>query len=137
MTNPELVSDYVHKVQTGQITFDRVRQELVQRGVDEQDIKVIVRLVDDELQSQLLSRSNVGSFNNLIVIGIVVAAIGLIFTIASLAGLFASGSSFVVIIAYGPILAGLAMIFAGWRRRSGKNVKRFGSGMRDRGKDRR
>jgi hypothetical protein len=137
MTNPELVSYYVHKVQTGEITFDRVRQELVQRGVDEHDIKVIVRLVDDQLQSQILSRSNGGSFNSLILIGIVVAAIGLIFTIASLAGLFSSGSSYVVVIAYGPIFAGLAMIFVGWRRRTRKNVKRFGSRMQDRRKDER
>lgn len=130
MTTSELIGYFVDKVQSGEITFDKVRQELEQRGIGENDIKAIVRQVDDELQNQVLSGSR--SNNQLVVVGIAVTLVGIVITVASYAGFFASTSSYVVVIAYGPVLAGIAMIFAGLRRGKRKDQKKFGSRMRDR-----
>ena len=48
MTTSELVGYYIEKVRRGEITFDKVRPELVQRGITENDIRTIVRQVDEE-----------------------------------------------------------------------------------------
>lgn len=130
MTTSELVGYFVDKVQSGEITFDKVRPELVQRGIAENDIKTIVRQVDEELQNQVLSGSS--SYNQLVVVGIAVTLVGIVITVASYTGLFSSTSSYVIVIAYGPVLAGIAMIFAGLRRGKRKGQKKFGSRMRDR-----
>lgn len=123
MTPSELVNYYVEKVHRGEITFDKVRPELVQRGIAENDISAIVRQVDEELQSRMLSGHS--SSNRLIVGGIVVLAIGLIITVSAYLGFFSAIRAYIGF-GYVPILAGISMIISGLRRRKGKNAK-FGS----------
>lgn len=133
MTNSELVDYFVGKLLRSEITFDKVRPELEQRGIAENDITIIVRQVDDELQTRLLSTSR--SYSQLAVFGIALTLVGIIITIASYAGWFSIARGYIVIIAYGPILTGIAMIFAGLRRRKPKQEQKFGSRMREKPKD--
>lgn len=128
MTTSELIGYFVDKVQSGEITFDKVRPELEQRGIAENEIKAIVRQVDDELQNQATSGS---SYNQLVIVGIAVTLVGVVITVASYAGFFSLTSSYVIVVAYGPVLAGIAMIFSGLRRKR-KDQKKFGSRMRNR-----
>jgi hypothetical protein len=123
MTTSELVDYYVVKVHRGEITFDKVRPELVQRGMSENEIKEIVRLVDEELRNRMLSGPN--SSKRLIVGGTVVLTIGLIITISAYLGLFSAIRAYIGF-GYVPILAGISMIISGLRRRKGKDTK-FGS----------
>jgi len=130
MTTSELIGYYIERVQRGEITFDKVRPELVQRGITENDIRTIVRQVDEELQNRMLSGHN--SSNRLIVGGIVVLTIGLIITVSAYAGLFSTIRAYIGF-GYVPILAGISMIISGIRRRNGKDAK-FGSRMQNKEK---
>lgn len=85
-TTSELVQFFVDKVQRGEITFDKVRPELMSRGMAEDEIKIVVRGVDEELQNQLLSGQK--SSPQLIVVGIIISAVGVILTIAVHSGFF-------------------------------------------------
>jgi hypothetical protein len=130
MTTSELVGYYIEKVRRGEITFDKVRPELVQRGITENDIRTIVRQVDEELQNRMLSGHN--SSNRLIVGGIVVLTIGLIITASAYGGLFSTIRAYIGF-GYVPILVGISMIISGLRRRNGKDAK-FGSRMQNKEK---
>jgi hypothetical protein len=130
MTNLELVDYYVEKVHRGEITFDKVRPELVQRGIAENDIRTIVRQVDEALQNRILSGRT--SSNRLIVGGIVIFTIGLIITVSAYVGLFSAIRAYIGF-GYVPILAGISMIISGLRRRKGKDA-RFGSRMQNKEK---
>ena len=127
MTTSELVRLFVDKIQRGEITFDKVRLELMSRGMSEEKIKLVVRQVDEELQNQLLSGQN--SSPQLMVVGIVILALGLVLTIEIYAGLFSSIRSYVAFFGYIPIVAGIAMIFVSLKRKKGKESRTFGSRM--------
>ena len=125
MTTSELVQFFVDKVHRGEMTFDRVRPELTKRGMTEEEIKTVVRQLDEELQNQLMSGQN--SSPQLIVIGIVIFAVGLVLTIGVHAGLFSSIRSYVAMLGYIPIVAGIAMIFVALKRKRGTKTRTFGS----------
>lgn len=129
MTTSELVQFFVDKIQRGEITFDKVRPELMSRGMAEDEIKLVVRQVDEELQNQLLSGQK--SSPQLTIIGIVTLAVGLVLTIGIYAGVFSSIRSYVAVFGYIPIVAGIAMIFVSVKRRSGKESRTFGSRMQE------
>lgn len=128
MTTSELVQFFIDKVQRGEITFDKVRPELIQRGLTEDEIKTIVRQVDDELQIRLISGQNPSP--QLIVIGIVILVVGLILTVGVYAGLFSSIRSYIALFGYVPIVAGIAMIFVSLKRKR-KDARTFGSRKQD------
>ncbi len=66
MTDDELINDFVSMVAKGEITFDKIRPMLEERGFDKLRIKQIVRRVDDEIQKSLLTKSNSSSVNQVI-----------------------------------------------------------------------
>lgn len=141
MTDEELVKDFAAKVSKGEITFDKVRPQLEQLGIEEARVKQIVRRVDDEVQAALVSKSTATSPQSVIRIGILLVVIGGAVILGSLAGFFSIGSQYFSVMAYAPIIAGLVMIFVAIRR---KNKDNTGSGsepsnrkfqIRDRTKD--
>ena len=122
MSDDELVNHYVVKVSQGEITFDKIRPLLEQQGIEESRIKQIVRRVDDAVQAEVVAKSTASSLDRVIHFGIVFVAIGSMVTLGSLVGLYSSGASYMAVIAYGPIVAGLVMIVAGIRRKRNKNT---------------
>jgi hypothetical protein len=130
MTTSELVDYYVERLHRGEITFDKVRPELVQRGITENDIRTIVRQVDEVLQNRMVSGQT--SSNRLIVGGIFVSTIGLIITISAYAGFFSTIRAYIGF-GYVPILAGISMIISGLRRRNAKDAK-FGTRLQNKEK---
>jgi len=130
MTTSELVDYYVERLHRGEITFDKVRPELVQRGITENDIRTIVRQVDEVLQNRMVSGQT--SSNRLIVGGIVVSTIGIIITISAYAGFFSTIRAYIGF-GYVPILAGISMIISGLRRRNAKDAK-FGTRLQNKEK---
>lgn len=99
------------------------------RGMSEDEIKTVVREVDEELQKQLVSGR--GGSAQLSVIGIVIFLLGLILTIGVHVGFFSSIRSSVALFGYIPIVAGIAMIFVALKRKGRKNSRPFGSRMQD------
>jgi hypothetical protein len=121
MTIQERVDYFVDQVAGGQLAFDQVRGQLESEGLPEQEIKMIVRQVDDEVQGRLLGQSKKSGFNQMIFVGLFLALIGLILTIGSLVGFLSKGID-MAIFAYGPLFAGLVILFAGIRRKKRKNI---------------
>lgn len=125
MSNEELVDYFIKKLDRGEMTFDQIRPELVRQGLDENDVRSIVREVDHHLLQNLSSRES--SLNQFTLIGMVFTVLGVIVTLGSLAGFFSLRDGHLVIVAYGPILTGIAMIFVGLRRRK-RSVRGFRTG---------
>jgi hypothetical protein len=122
MTVQERVKYFVDQVDNGHITFDQVRKQLESEGLDELEIKNIVRLVDTELQNALLTKGKASGADQLILAGGVLTAIGLVVTIGSLLGLFTHGNTTVIAIAYGPLAGGVIILFIGLRRKKRKTL---------------
>jgi hypothetical protein len=121
MTIQERVDDFVDQVASGHLAFDQVRRQLESEGMEEQEIKTIVRRVDTEVQSKLLLQNKRSGFDQMIFIGLFLTLFGLVITIGSFAGLFTPGIG-IIIIAYGPLFGGPIILFAGIRRKNRKNI---------------
>jgi hypothetical protein len=121
MNDDELINDFVSRIMKGEITFDKIRPLLEGQGLDESRIKMIVRMVDDEIQKTLLANSTSSSADQVIRIGIILLVIGAVFTIGSVAGFFSLGNSYLAIFAYGTLIAGLFLIVGGVKRKK-KNL---------------
>jgi len=78
--------------------------------------------VDDEIQKSLLTKSDSSSLDQVILLGVVSLVIGAGLTISSLAGLISSGDRYVIVIAYGPLIAGIVLVVAGIGRKKKKNL---------------
>ena len=122
MSDDELINDFVSRIAKGEITFDKIRPTLVERGFDESRIKKIVWTVDDEIQKSLLTKSASSSVDQIILLGVVLFVIGALLTISSFAGFFSLGNSYMVIITYGSLIGGLVLIIGGMRRKKKKNL---------------
>ena len=120
MSDEELVSDLASKVSKGEITFDKVRPQLEQLGIEEARVKELVRRVDDEVQAKLVAGSTGTSVQGVVRIGIGLIVVGGAVILGSSAGFFSIESQYVSVIGYGPLVAGIVMIFVGIRRK-GKN----------------
>lgn len=116
MSDEELIHDFASKVSRGEITFDKVRPQLEQQGMDEVRIRQIVRRVDDEVQAALVTQSKSSSVDGVIRLGIMLIVIGGVVAIGSVAGLFSTANS-VLVFAYGPIVAGVVLLVSGMRRK--------------------
>ncbi len=114
MDRASLVDYYLSKIDNTDLDILEVRQEMERNGIPEEEIKIVVRLIDNEIQRKLAGKSRAGKVNANFLTGGVVTLIGLIITIGTYAGLIDMGSYF--LLAYGPILGGLAMMFGGLKR---------------------
>lgn len=121
MTIDQRAENFADDVARGHMAFDEVRKRLESEGVEEETIRKIVRLVDDEVQRRLLEQNKKFGSSQLIIAGLFLTALGLIITIGSLLGSFSLGKS-IAIIAYGPLFGGLVILFAGIRRKNKKKI---------------
>lgn len=121
MTDQELINELANKVNRGEITFDKVRPILEEKGFDEQRIRVLVRSIDDEVQKAMLKGSESSYVERLIPLGIVLIVIGAVMALGSLAGFFSLSSQLSVIVTYGSLVAGIVLVVAGIRRKRTKD----------------
>ncbi|MCU0382828.1 MAG: hypothetical protein MUF68_02065 [Cyclobacteriaceae bacterium] len=107
----KIVDFYLAKI--GQKDFDilQVRKELEKNNIDEEEIKVIVKLVDNEMQRRLIHQENDADNNHVIWVGGILTAIGLFITVGTYIGFIDMGNSFVF--AYGPLFTGAAILLGG------------------------
>jgi hypothetical protein len=111
MDRQKIVEYFFSRLDNPDFDFSQVRAELERNGVEESEIRSIVRLVDDELQRRLLIKSNRDASNTIIWVGGVITSIGVLITALTYTGIIPTGNSF--IIAYGPVLGGLALMLGG------------------------
>lgn len=115
MHRAKIVDYYIEKINDKDFSILGVRQELEKNNLDEQEIKIIVRLVDNELQRRLTTRTTSNNSKELIWFGGIITVAGLIVTIGTYTGLIRMGNYF--LLAYGPILSGLSILFYGLGKR--------------------
>lgn len=124
MDRARIVDYYLSKIDRMDFNILEIRQEMETNGIPEEEIRIVVRLVDNEIHRRLAGKSKAGKVNATFLVGAVVTLIGLVITIGTYTGLINMGNYF--LLAYGPILGGLAIMFGGLKR-DGERVrdKRF------------
>ena len=115
MSRAQLVDYYIEKSKEQGFEIDQIRKELEDRNIPDDEIKAIVRLVDNQLQNDLLIKSNNSKSNELFWAGLVITIIGAAITIGTYTGMINMGDSFLFV--YGPFFGGLSLMFGGWARK--------------------
>jgi hypothetical protein len=121
MDRKQTIHYYIQRLSDKNFQIYDVRRELEHQKVPEEEIKIIVRAVDDELQNRLLNKNQSDSTTNFIRIGIILMVIGVVITVASLARVIDTGGKFVL--AYGPFIGGLSIILVGLIKRKKKRAE--------------
>lgn len=116
MDRAKIIDFYLEKITLGQLDLYDARQEMEKNKVDEQEIKTIIRIIDNKLQKRMILEHENRTAKNIIAVGIVLTSIGAIITIGTYTGIIPMGkSSF--LLAYGPFLTGLSILFSGLAKR--------------------
>jgi hypothetical protein len=111
----KIVDFYLKKIADKDFEISDVRKDLERNSIDEDEIKVIVKLVDNELQRKLLTETENKRATDLVYVGAVITLIGLFITVGTYTGLIPMGDSFLIV--YGPFLGGLSILFMGLARK--------------------
>lgn len=105
----KLIELYLQKKLDG-MGFSQIRKELEANNLEEKDIKIIIRSIDSEVIRHAVNKSDRETGMERILIGVLLFVGGLAVTIGSYTGFFTGRWT---VIAYGPILAGLAFFTQG------------------------
>lgn len=111
MDRQQRIDHYIKKISEKGFEIYQVRRELEAQHVEEQDIKAIVRAVDEELQKRLLLNSRKDQTTGFIRYGLVLVAIGGVLLALSITRIIYFGEF--IYIGYGPFFIGLGMIVVG------------------------
>lgn len=119
----KIVDYYLQKLDDPNFEITQVRADLERNNFDEEQIRIIVRLVDNELQRRVLTSARSSRAVEWVWVGAILTALGAGITIATYVGIIDMGDSFMLV--YGPFLGGLAILFAGLARKgaSGNGLK--------------
>ncbi|MBL4587255.1 MAG: hypothetical protein JKX84_09405 [Flavobacteriales bacterium] len=111
MTRAEYINHFIAKSKDPKFEFSSVRKELEAQKVDPEEIKIIVRSVDNVVQYEAIKETNNLKGKEVIYSGAALLTFGLFMTVGNYTGFIDFGN--VYVIAWGPVLAGGGMIFAG------------------------
>lgn len=111
MTRAQIVDYYIEKSRNEGFELDQIRKDLQTRNIPEEEIRAIVRLVDSEIQRELLTKSSNSKSNEILWAGVALTIIGAGITIGTYTGLIAMGDSFLIV--HGPFFAGLSLVAGG------------------------
>jgi hypothetical protein len=109
------IDHYIQRLSSKNFEIYDVRRELEQQKVDEEEIKIIVRAVDAELQARLLRTTNPDYTALFIRMGIILILIGLAFGLATAVGIINGGVFF--IFTYGSFFGGVSILLIGMFKR--------------------
>jgi len=105
------INAFVTAIANGEMQFSDVRKKLEQYDLEEGEVTVVVRQVDNEIQRKALIKSKNESGQSLFLLGLVLCVLGLVTTIGTYTGLIDLGNYYVI--AFGPILGGLGLVVKG------------------------
>jgi hypothetical protein len=120
MDRKQTIDHYIQRLSDRKFEIYQVRKELEQQNVDEAEIKIIVRAVDDEIQRRLHTRSSKDYAGEFIRFGVVLMVIGGLITVASLTDLINTGNF--LFVTYGPFFVGLSMLLVGLFKKANKKI---------------
>lgn len=112
MSRAGLIDYYIKKSKEEGFEIDQVRKELEEKNVPDEEIRIITKLVDSELQKKALSTSYKNKSKEYIVAGIILTLVGFVVTFGTYLGIIEMGNSFLIL--YGPFIGGLSLILKGW-----------------------
>ncbi len=112
MSRAGLVDYYLEKSKQEGFEIDQVRKELESKEVPEKEIRVIVKLVDSEIQKRALIKTSRNKSREFVVIGAALTIIGAGITIGTYTGIIPSGNSYLIV--YGPLIVGISLLLGGW-----------------------
>ena len=112
MNRAELVDFYIEKLKEPDFRINQVRTALESKKIPEEEIRIIVQLVDNQIQNGALRKTYNNRAKELIITGAILTVIGLVVTFGTLMGLINIGNS--VLIIYGPIVSGLSILSSGY-----------------------
>lgn len=118
--NPELkeeiINDYFQRLEEKDFEISQVRSDLEKRNIEPEEIKNIVRIVEDEFQRYIKFKSEKAKGNGMVWIGVFLMIVGVGITFLTYRGLIDLGNRF-TLFSYGPFLGGLSLIFIGLSKR--------------------
>src|SRR5688572_8784531 len=115
MDREQRIDHYVQRLTDKGFEIYDVRRELEQQNVDEEEIKIIVRAVDDELQAHLLKSANPDYAGVFIRIGIILILIGIALGLAVVFGVIEPADFFIFV--YASFFGGLSVLLVGLFKR--------------------
>lgn len=111
----KIINYYLPKVNNTDFTIYDVRKELMKNGMEEDEIKIIVKQLDNAVQQKMLLEYNNKQADVITKVGLVITSLGLLYTLGTWFGFIPMGDSF--LLAYGPVLGGLSITFTGIARK--------------------
>ncbi len=118
--NPELkeeiINYYIQRFDEKDFEISQVRRDLEKRNVEPEEIKNIVRIVDEEFQRYIKFKSEKAKGDGMVWIGVFLMIVGVGITLLTYSGMIDLGNRF-MLISYGPFLGGLSLIFIGQSKR--------------------
>lgn len=111
MSRAKIIDHYILEAQNPGFEIDTIIRELSEKNVDHEEIQIIVRVVDNEIQRNVLIKTANDKSKELILVGLVLAVIGGGITIGTYTGLINLGNTF--LLAYGPFFAGVSIMLTG------------------------
>ncbi|WP_421978810.1 hypothetical protein [Roseivirga seohaensis] len=121
MSRSKLIDYYIEKSQSPDFQIDQIRKELEPNNIPEEDIRAIVKLVDNHILNNAFTKNSKNRSTELIIAGAILALLGVGITIATYTGLINLGDNFLVV--YGPFFGGVSMLFGGLAQRKNSNPK--------------
>lgn len=114
MDRARLIDFFLQKLNDKDFQISEIRLEMEKYNLPEEEIRTVVRIIDNEIQRRDLLRLENSKARNLTWVGVVLTGIGAFVTIATYVGLIDMGDQF--LLTYGPFLGGLSILFSGLAR---------------------
>jgi hypothetical protein len=108
MDKAKIFDYYVRKINDKDFNIHHVRQELEKNNYQDEEIKTIVRLVENEIQRRIRLNSTTSKFRKIILLGQVIVLVTLFMAIGGYTGIIKMENSFLLI--YGPLVGALAIL---------------------------
>jgi hypothetical protein len=123
MVDIKTINYYLDKSYEENFDLSQLRKELENSNFNPDDIKEIIRLIDNDLQKRAVINSNINRAKEMIYIGVFLVFVGLGITLSTYIGLVKMGDSFLVV--YGPFIGGISLILTGYTKMISSNERTF------------
>ncbi|MFC5625618.1 hypothetical protein [Algoriphagus winogradskyi] len=111
MERAKIVDYYLQKINDKDFDLYDARKEMEKNNIEEEEIKVIIRLLDNQIHRGLIQKSHRDKSKEMIGIGAVLTFIGAGITIGTYTGILNTGDSFLIV--FGPVVAGISILVGG------------------------
>lgn len=132
MDRQQRIDHYIQRLSDEKFEIYDVRRELEQLQVEEGEIKIIVRAVDDEIQRRLLAKGTRDYSAEFIRIGIILMVVAAGVTVGTVIDIVSVGNFLFVY--YVPFFVGLSMLLVGLFKRK-KNSQKYSANQNDGSRD--